>query len=198
MAHNTDEVRIARALIERRPEVFDEFARTFGRRIFQYSYLMCGHREDAEEVAQDTLMRAFENAASLREPERIRSWVFRIAKNVCLMKRRRSIFAPASELSIETGVAGTLPSGDAPPDEIVLQTEMQDALMAAIRQLPPNYRSVLLLRDMEELSTEETAEILDLTTDTVKQRLHRARTALRKNLEDRLRPQRQAAAEPAC
>src|SRR5512135_2865394 len=62
---------------------------------------MCGHREDAEEVAQETLLKVFENGEQLREPEKIRSWVFRIAKNACLMKRRKSIFAPVRELSLD-------------------------------------------------------------------------------------------------
>ena len=62
---------------------------------------MCGQREDAEEVAQDTLLKVFENFAQLREPEHVRSWVFRIARNACLMKRRKSVFAPVQELSLD-------------------------------------------------------------------------------------------------
>ncbi len=62
---------------------------------------MCGHREDAEEVAQETLLKVFESFDQLREPERVRPWVFRIAKNACLMKRRKSVFAPEHELSLE-------------------------------------------------------------------------------------------------
>lgn len=184
--------------MEGRLEVFDEFVETFRTRIFQYSYLMCGHREDAEEVAQDTLLKVFENFGSLREPERVRSWVFRIAKNACLMKRRRSIFAPERELSLEEWSHETnseggvqerqIPDGSARPDEEVLRMEMSSALAYAIQQLPPQYRSVILLRDMEELSTEETAEILDVSTDVVKQRLHRGRLALRKVLDEVLRP----------
>jgi RNA polymerase sigma-70 factor, ECF subfamily len=174
------DVALARALIEGRLEAFDAFVEHFRTRVFQYSYLMCGHREDAEEVAQDTLMSVFENFASLREPEKVRSWVFRIAKNACLMKRRRSLFAPRHELSLDESLNEPA-SGDM-PDATVYRHEMQSALTAAIQQLPPNYRSVVLLRDIEELSTEEAAEILDLSTDVVKQRLHRGRLALRKLL----------------
>jgi RNA polymerase sigma-70 factor (ECF subfamily) len=161
-------------------EAFDAFVEHFRTRVFQYSYLMCGHREDAEEVAQDTLMKVFENFASLREPEKVRSWVFRIAKNACLMKRRRSIFAPQHELSLDDSVHE--PSSGEMPDAGVYRHEIQSALTAAIQQLPPNYRSVVLLRDIEELSTEEAAEILEVSPDVVKQRLHRGRLALRKLL----------------
>lgn len=188
-----NDVQLAKALIEGREDAFEEFVQTFRTRIFQYSYLMCGQREDAEEVAQDTLLKIFEKFDQLREPERIRSWVFRIAKNACLMKRRRSLFAPEHELSLEEYLSDRGESyrhqiadnGILPYDE-VLRSEMNAALQQAIRRLPPNYRSVILLRDIEELSTEETSEILDITTDVVKQRLHRGRLALRKLLEAQL------------
>ena len=182
METQEEDVALARALIEGRLEAFDAFVEHFRTRVFQYSFLMCGHREDAEEVAQDTLLKVFENFASLREPEKVRSWVFRIAKNACLMKRRRSIFAPPHEFPLEES-SQELSSGDMPDAEVYRQ-EMQSALTAAIQQLPQNYRSVVLLRDIEELSTEEAAEILDVTTDVIKQRLHRGRLALRKLLAE--------------
>lgn len=183
--------------MEGRRDAFDEFVEIFRRRVFQYSYLMCGQREDAEEVAQDTLLKIFENLTALRNPESVRSWVFRIARNACLMKRRKSLFAPDHELSLENYLAEHTP-GDGPhgqirdagplPDQQVLQHELNTALTNAIRELPPVYRSVILLRDIEELSTEEAADILDVTIDVVKQRLHRGRLALKKALDEQLRP----------
>ena len=95
------ETQLARDLMAGKPEAFDRFVEHFRTKVFQYSWLMCGHREDAEEVAQDTLFKVFENFEQLREPERVRSWVLRIARNYCLMKRRRSQFAPARELSLD-------------------------------------------------------------------------------------------------
>jgi RNA polymerase sigma-70 factor (ECF subfamily) len=158
---------------------------------------MCGQREDAEEVAQETLLKVFENFEDLREPERVRPWVFRIAKNACLMKRRKSVFAPTQELSLD----GFLPAMDHEgghvrlqiadwsrlPDRQVLQSELKAVLDGAISALPENYRAVILLRDVEELSTIETAQILDLTEDVVKTRLHRARLAVRQMLDEYLR-----------
>jgi RNA polymerase sigma-70 factor (ECF subfamily) len=90
------EVKLARLLITGNPAAFDEFVAHFRAKIFNYSWLMCGQREDAEEVAQDTLLKVFENFGQLRQPERVRPWVFRIAKNVCLMKRRKSICRKAT------------------------------------------------------------------------------------------------------
>jgi len=159
----------------------------FRAKIFQYSWLMCGQREDAEEVAQDTLLKVFENFNQLREPERVRPWIFRIARNACLMKRRKSMFAPAHELSLDEFLPGQIADWSALPDRQMLQTEMKQALDRAIGELPETYKSVLLMRDVEDLSTEETAQVLDLTEDTVKQRLHRARLAVRQKLDEYLR-----------
>jgi RNA polymerase sigma-70 factor (ECF subfamily) len=176
---------------------FDEFVETFRTRIFQYSYLMCGQREDAEEVSQETLMKVFEHFDQLREPERIRPWVFRIARNVCSMKRRRSVFAPTAELSLDEfrpnwkgdGEDRRLEIADwsSLPDEQAISGEMSRILRQAIEDLPDIYRTVILLRDVEELSTDESAEILGVTTDVVKTRLHRARLAVRQKVDEALR-----------
>ncbi len=178
-------------------EAFNRFVEHFRAKIFHYTWLMCGQREDAEEVAQDTLLRVFESFGQLREPERVRPWVFRIARNACLMKRRKSVFAPSQELSLDDllptwndeGGHGKLQIADWSdlPDRQVLQDEMRQAIERAISAVPENYRSVILLRDVEELSTLETAQILDLTEDVVKTRLHRARLAVRQKLDEELR-----------
>ncbi len=193
------EVELARRLLAGEAQAFDRFVEHFRAKIFHYSWLMCGQREDAEEVAQETLMKTFENFRQLQDPERVRPWLFRIAKNVCLTKRRRSIFAPtpAQELSLDALMpsrdsrAGSLKIEIADwshlPEDLVLKTEMMNELQAAIRTLPEIYRSVILLRDMEQLSTTETAHILDVSDDVVKTRLHRARLAIRKHLDGRLR-----------
>ena len=178
------ETELARALVAGEPEAFERFVGHFRSKVFHYSWLMCGRPEDAEEVAQETLLKVFENLGQLREPERVRSWVFRIAKNACLMQRRKSVFAPAHELSLhELEPAEEVPDGTRPPDLDLLRSELRNVLDRVIAELPPAYRAVVLLRDIEELSTEETAQILDLTTDVVKTRLHRGRLAMRQTLD---------------
>ncbi|SPE40420.1 RNA polymerase, sigma-24 subunit, ECF subfamily [Candidatus Sulfotelmatobacter sp. SbA7] len=191
------ESELARQLIAGEPEAFDRFVEYFRAKIFHYSWLMCGNREDAEEVAQETLLKVFESAEQLREPEKIRSWVFRIAKNACLMKRRKSIFAPGRELSLDEFMPAKHQDGgrvrieiadwSSLPDGKAMRSEMRELLERAIRELPEVYRSVILLRDMEELSTQETAQILDVSDDVVKTRLHRARLAIRQRLDEYLR-----------
>lgn len=193
----TSEIQLARDLIEGKPEAFDRFVEVFRTKVFQYSLMMCGHHEDAEEVAQDTLLKVFENIDQLREPERVRAWVFRIARNACYMKRRKSVFAPAQELSLEEFLPPVEQSGErrkleiadwsALPEDEYLRGELKAVIRDAIAGLPDIYRSVILLRDMEELSTEETAQVLDVSQEVVKTRLHRARLAIRQKLDEYLR-----------
>lgn len=187
-ADRQQEAELARQILAGSPDAFDRFVDHFRTKVFQYTWLMCGQREDAEEVAQDTLLKVFENFGQLREPERVRPWVFRIAKNACLTKRRKSIFAPepSQELSLDALMpsGGDLPVADSAlsPEKTVLQAEVREALEQAIQALPDLYRPVLLLRDVEGLSTEETAGVLGISEDAVKTRLHRARLAVRKHL----------------
>lgn len=191
------EAELARRLMAGSTGAFDQFVDYFGTKVFNYSFMMCGHREDAEEVAQETLLKVFESAEQIREPERVKAWIFRIARNECLMKRRRSVFAPSRELSLDEFIPARNGDGNdarleiadwsAIPDAQALRSEMRQLLGRAIRELPEAYRSVLLLRDVEGLSTEETARILDLTEEVVRTRLHRARLAVRRTLDEYLR-----------
>ncbi len=101
------------------------------------------------------------------------------------MQRRRSVFAPAHEVSTGELSAGrgAVPDRELPPDREYLRGELRAVLDRIICELPPAYRSVVVLRDLEELSTEETAQIMDLEPDAVKTRLHRARQAMRQKLD---------------
>jgi RNA polymerase sigma-70 factor (ECF subfamily) len=191
------EVDLARDLLAGKPEAFDRFVEFFRPKIFQYTLLMCGQREDAEEVAQETLLKVFENFDKLREPERVKAWVFRIARNACYMKRRKSVFAPAHELSLDElmpafhydGEERKLEIADwsSLPDAQVIQAQLNAILYRAIEELPEIYRSVIILRDIEELTTQETAEVLEISEETVKTRLHRARLSVRQKLDGYLR-----------
>jgi len=199
------EIELARQLLAGDPEAFDRFVDHFRAKIFHYSQIVCGHREDAEEVVQETLLKVFENFDQLRDPEHVRAWVFRIAKNACLMKRRKSVYAPRQELSLDEFLPAMGADGDPVKIEIadwsgipengVLRSELQHVLEDAIANMPEIYRSVMLLRDVEELSTEETAQVLDLNPDAVKTRLHRARLLARRTLDTYLRAKPQPVEE---
>ena len=182
-----DDLQLARELIAGSPGAFEHFVDLYHRKIFRYSYSMCGQREDAEEVAQEALMKVFENLGQLREPEHMKAWVFRIAKNACLTKRRKSVFAPTRELSLEElrphrdSESGELDIADwsALPDAAAQNAELHEALDRAVQKLPELYRAIFLLRDVEGLSTADCAKVLDVSEDVVKTRLHRARLMMR-------------------
>ncbi|MEQ1947596.1 MAG: sigma-70 family RNA polymerase sigma factor [Bryobacteraceae bacterium] len=182
---------LALRLISGAPSAFDEFVDLYHGKIFRYSYAMCGQREDAEEVAQEALFKVFENLTQLRDPKLLKAWVFRIARNACLMKRRKSVFAPEKEISLDE----LRPSKDGDtqkieiadwsglPEDLASDAELRRALDAGVAQLPEMYRAVFLLRDVEGMPTTDSAEILGVTEDVVKTRLHRARLMLRKHLD---------------
>jgi RNA polymerase sigma-70 factor (ECF subfamily) len=194
-----EEIQLARDLLEGKQGAFERFVEVYQTKVFQYALMMCGHPEDAAEVAQDTLMSVFQHFDQLREPENARAWVFRIARNACYMKRRKSVFAPEREYSLEElmprvdhdggGARIEIADWSALPADQLLREELRRQLNDAITSLPGIYKSVMVLRDVEELSTEETARVLDVSEDVVKTRLHRARMAVRKKLDQYLRGQ---------
>jgi RNA polymerase sigma-70 factor (ECF subfamily) len=191
------EVQLARDLLAGREGAFDQFVTLFRAKLLHYSFLVCRQRDDAEEVTQEALLRVFQNLDQLKDPERVKAWVFRIARNACLMKRRKSVFAPDRELSLDELMPNSsqedghrkieIADWSALPEDQAFQAELRQALDEAIAELPEKYKTVLLMRDVEELTTEETAEVLEVTTSTVKTRLHRARLAVRKSLDEFLR-----------
>lgn len=165
---------------------FEELLRHFGPHLLKFGMKMCRKEEDALDIYQDTLERAFLSIDQLKEPRALKTWLFRVAANACLMKRRK----PKSfgeEFSIEEAA----PDGDFLekafwlnnlPEKAMEEKELQEKMKEAIISIPESYRSVLLLRDMEGFSTEETAEIMNLSKGVVKMRLHRARAMVRKEL----------------
>jgi RNA polymerase sigma-70 factor, ECF subfamily len=185
------ELDLALRLIAGAPSAFDEFVDLYHGKIFRYSYAMCGQREDAEEVAQETLLNVFRNLGQLREPQHLKAWVFRIARNACLMKRRKSVFEPETEVSLDElrpskdgdGQKIEIADWSALPEDLASDAELRRALDTGVHQLPEMYRAVFLLRDVEGVSTSDAAQILALTEDVVKTRLHRARLMLRKHLD---------------
>lgn len=182
----------------REPGAFEEFLHLAGPRLLNFGIRMCGDREDAKDVLQETLMKAFESVGDLVHPGAFKTWLYRIAANACLMKRRKSRFL-REEVSLEE----VLPDPDelkdprgwnAVPERVALDRELQGHLRDAVLGLPPLYRAVLVLRDMEGLDTEEVARSLGVSKDVVKMRLHRARARVRKALDRFLRSDKKAVA----
>jgi len=158
---------------------------------YRFSLLVCGHPEDAEDVMQDALLKTYQHVASISEPEAFRTWLYTTVRNACLMKRRRQVGEPTHFVSLEQGVEradGTIPLDVADPsrpaDERLIDGRMYGRLLEALRGLPPTYRMVVVMREIEGLSTKEVATVTGLSEANVKTRLHRARLMLRRQLED--------------
>jgi RNA polymerase sigma-70 factor (ECF subfamily) len=156
--------------------------------VYRFGLRMCGDQEDARDVLQDTLLAAARSLRDFRGESAVSTWLFRIARSFCTKHRRRSVFAPREELSLEAlrgegdEPTGLPPASGHDPEQATAAAEVRRALDRAIRALDPKYREVLLLRDVEGLTAPEVARVLGLRVETVKTRLHRARLALRREI----------------
>jgi len=156
--------------------------------VFSFSMRVCGQREDAEDTMQEVLLKSVPYLPKFDSPKALVVWLYKVAKNRCLMSRRRSKFAPNRDLSLEELMPDRKEmerlsgGGSINPEIFAIRSEDAGRLRQAIQRLPPQYRIVLVLRDMEGLTDEEVAEITGLRSGTVRVRLHRARLFVRKEL----------------
>jgi RNA polymerase sigma-70 factor (ECF subfamily) len=153
--------------------------------VYRFGMKMCGDPEDAKDVLQDTLLAMARGVRDFRGASSISTWLYTIARSYCIKKRRRSKFAPAEERSLDTDVAAEakdLADTRTGADEALVGKQVERALEQAIDSLEPMYREVLLLRDVEGLTAPEVAEVLGVTPQAVKSRLHRARLAVRERV----------------
>jgi RNA polymerase sigma-70 factor (ECF subfamily) len=156
---------------------------------YRFSVMVCGHTDETEDVMQDALLSTYRHATQIREPEAFRAWLYRTVRNACLISRRRKVGEPAHVLSLDapSGNGEGRPfdaPGSEPSHELVVDAHRRrDRVRRAIAGLPPTQREVLVLRDLEGLSTREVARVVGVSEDNVKTRLHRARIALRAALE---------------
>jgi len=169
--------------------------------VFSFSMKVCGQRQDAEDTMQEVLLKSIPNLPKFDSPKALMVWLYKVAKNRCLMSRRKSKFAPKQDLSLEELMPDRRElqklsgSPDGTPETSLLRRENAKRIREAVRKLPPEYRLILVLHDMEELSDGDVAEITGLRLGTIRVRLHRARLFVRKELakQDQHRIRRQTA-----
>jgi RNA polymerase sigma-70 factor (ECF subfamily) len=162
--------------------------------VFSFSMKVCGQRQDAEDTMQEVLLKSVPHLPKFESSKALVVWLYKVAKNRCLMSRRRSKFAPNRELSLEELMPDrrelerlSAESG-INPERFAIRSEEAGMLRGAIQKLPAQYRIVLVLRDMEGLTDEDVAEITGLRAGTVRVRLHRARLFVRKELMKAWKP----------
>lgn len=159
---------------------------------YRFSLLVCGHADDAEEVMQDALLKTYRHVGRIRKPDAFRTWLYQTVRNACLMKRRRRVGEPQRLVSLEQG--GPAGNGETrpidvedrarPADERLMDAWVGARLRRALSALPGPYRAIVVLREIEGLSTREVAAVTGISEANVKTRLHRARVMLRSQLED--------------
>jgi RNA polymerase sigma-70 factor, ECF subfamily len=156
--------------------------------VFSFSMKVCGQRQDAEDTMQEVLFKSVPNLPKFDNPRALMVWLYKVAKTRCLMSRRKSRFAPKEALSLDDlmpdrqELQGLSGRPDGTPESALLRRESGKRLREAVQKLPPDYRLVLVLHDMEELSDGDIAEITGLRLGTIRVRLHRARLFVRKEL----------------
>ncbi len=156
--------------------------------VFSFSMKVCGHPQDAEDTMQDVLLKSLPYLPKFENAQALSVWLYKVARNRCLMNRRGAKFSSKINLSLDAlmpdgrELQELLASSSPSPESTVLSNEASDRLRRAILKLPPQYRFVLVLHDMEGLASGEVARVMGLREGTVRVRLHRARLLVRKEL----------------
>jgi len=167
--------------------------------IYRFGLKLCRNPDDAQDVLQDTMLTVARTLPSFRGQSSLSTWLYTIARSFCIKRRRRSKAAHGPEASLDAPETHAERLADAAPtpEGAASDRELERALHAAIDALPAMYREVLLLRDMEGLPAQEVAQVLGLTVEAVKSRLHRARKSVREQLLA-VAPPTAAAAAAGC
>jgi len=183
----SDELSLVQAAKKGDVSAFGELVKRYDRNVFRIALHITQNREDAEDVVQDAFLKAYENLEQFQGQSKFYTWLVRIAVNEALMKLRRR--RPERMVSLDQEVQteeDSMPREVADwspnPEQLYNQSELRDILGKTIQGLPPSFRTVFVLRDVEGLSTEETAQALELSVPAVKSRLLRARLQLRERL----------------
>lgn len=171
-----------------------ELSSTYGAKIYQLAFRYMKNCEDAEEVAQDVLLKVYQKIAAFRGDAALSSWIYRITFNTAMSRLRNARFSRPETTGDRTG-GDSYESGErrASPevadwstlaDDRVMRAQLRDRLVKALLELPPIYRAPVILRDIQGLSTEEASAIIRVKDQTLKSRLHRGRLILRDRLAD--------------
>ena len=192
----TDEQSLIAASKDGDSAALDTLVRAHQDRVYGFAMRMCRNVEDAKDILQETFLGMVRSLREFREESKFSTWLYRIAANACLKKRRRGVHDPTPEQELSLDELMPRPDAEGRKPEIadwsddaeraLLRGELSGRMEAAIDKLPKEYKIVLVLRDVEGLSAEETAQAVGLSVAAVKSRLHRARVFVRRELAEYL------------
>ncbi|MBY6038343.1 RNA polymerase sigma factor SigW [Fictibacillus nanhaiensis] len=165
-------------------EAFEGIVDLFKDKIYRHCFRMVGNGHEAEDLAQETFLRAYRNIDKYNNEFKFSTWIFRIATNLCIDRLRKK----KPDYYLDAEVPGTdgatmysqLSSEELLPEEVVTENEQWNELQEEIMKLPEKYRTAIVLKYVEDLSLEEISHIMDIPVSTVKTRIHRGREALKK------------------
>jgi len=187
---NDEDTELIKAINSGCKSLFHDLVKKYEQKLYNFGLRMCGETRDAEDMVQDTFLNVYRYLDDFRYEASFKNWLYRIASSACIKKRRKSKFAPKKDISLEDfitedkeNIPDSLPQWASEPLEKILNAELSENIQKSILSLPEKYRIVLVLRDIEGFSTEETAQILSIKSASVKVRLHRARLFLREKLK---------------
>ncbi len=157
--------------------------------VYNFAFKICRNREKAEHVMQETFLSMVKSISQFGGKSKLSTWLYTVVSNHCLMLARSEKKREASEFEEEASYSGAVSSEGwrYKPDDVAENNELRAVLDKVIERLPEDYKIVFMLRDVEGLSTKETAEIMNLSVPAVKSRLHRARAFLRNELNNELK-----------
>ena len=162
---------------------FEALANEHKDAVYRQMIRVCGNREDAEDVLIEALLKAYRHLDQLRDSMAFRSWLAQIAKRVCWQLKVRESLLPLLQLSALEDEGKQISGNNLPMEAQLASRQMAEMLAEAVDGLPPSYRSVYQLRDVEELPGSEVAQRLGISLAAMKSRLHRARELLRQDLD---------------
>ncbi|MDP9050864.1 MAG: sigma-70 family RNA polymerase sigma factor [Acidobacteriota bacterium] len=185
-------IQAAELLHRNTPEAVEEAIGLLQNTVYSFSMKVCGHRQDAEDTMQEVLYRSLGHLARIQDPQALAVWLYTVTRNRCWRMRRKGASAPTHMLSLdelipdERELGRLLQDPAESPEASLLDAEQHHLLHQAVLRIPVQLRIVLVLHDMEELTTEQVAQILNLRPGTVRVRLHRARLSVRKEMSGML------------
>src|SRR4051794_39025932 len=189
-----EDARILRGLRSGIDSAYEELMDAYEQPIYNMVYRLLGNQTDACDVVQDVFLKVFRSVGSFREQSSLRTWIYRIAVNEAHNHRRWFTRHCRREVSLEpdgderTQLVDCAPDPGRSPFDQALDSENRALIEQALEHINPAFRTVVVLRDIENLSYEEIAEILQLSLGTVKSRILRGREALRRELTQRVDP----------
>ncbi|MNH88638.1 ECF RNA polymerase sigma factor SigW [compost metagenome] len=168
---------------------FAEIVDLYKDKLFHLAYRMLNNRHEAEDIVQETFLRVHKNWMRYDENQKFSTWIYRIATNLCIdrLRKRKPSYSLDAEMNDQEGMDGytLIPGDNRTPESEYLVSETRETIHSAIESLPAKYKSVMVLRYLQELSLQEISDVLGMPVTTVKTRVHRGREFLRKKLENK-------------